>query len=359
MLILSVAVYYLVRPTYNGLTETFSGSQVSQPYPFTVINPSNLRFHNLLAVPNQPALLYSFQNLTQATEMAEPMPFGKLVANATDFVAGLSDAAYAGYVADLDVARVYDGSATVDATKPVRCFGTAGSPLVWVNGFCVSYADRKIYHGWTANYYHNGEEARGGVMTNAVMFFEYDGAFLDRRLTQTLIPDAVAVTGFGYFVTNHAWKRTITDPFSFQAVRDDGAAIVVVSFVSVLNFNGAKVLLGLQAPNPCYDVLAHLNWGYTNLVSTEYIWLGPQLATYILQFVVVLAALGSASHDVSSSVLVDLVSATSYSLVLLIFSLLGKYYLVFNLSSVLISDSVISLYLIAVISFYHNLIISH
>ncbi|KAF0705718.1 hypothetical protein As57867_006952, partial [Aphanomyces stellatus] len=243
--------------------------------------------------------------------------------------------------------------------RPIRCFGTAGSPLVWVNGFCVSYTEGKVYHAWTSNYYHDGEEVRGGATTNAVLFFEYDGAFLDRRLAETLVPDAFAVTGLGYFTTNHAWVRTTVDPFSFQGVRADGAKIVVVSFISMLNFNGAKVNMGLQAPNPCYDVLEHLNYGFVNLVSTEYIWVGPQLATYILQFVVVLATLASISHDVSSSILVDLVGATTYSMVLLAASLLGKYYLVFNLSSILLTDGLLSLYVIAVVSFYHNLVITH
>ncbi|EQC41117.1 hypothetical protein SDRG_01096 [Saprolegnia diclina VS20] len=119
------------------------------------------------------------------------------------------------------------------------------------------------------------------------------------------------------------------------------------------------MLLGLQAPNPCFDVLEYMDHGYTNLVTSEYIWLGPQLATYIAQFVVVLVALGSVKSDISVSILVDLVAGTTYALVLLVFSLLGKYYLVFNLSSILTSDSLVSMSLISVTSFYHNLIVSH
>ncbi|KDO35152.1 hypothetical protein SPRG_01219 [Saprolegnia parasitica CBS 223.65] len=271
----------------------------------------------------------------------------------------MESTALTSYIADLDAAAIYGGSPNTSSLRPVRCVGTAGSSLRWVNGFCVSYTERKIYHAWTVNYFHNGEEARGGARTNAVMFFVYHGNFLDQRLCEPPVPDAVAVAGLGYFRVNRAWVRTIDDPFSFQGIRDDGAAIVVVSFLSVLKHNGAKMLLGLQAPNPCFDVLQHVDYGYTNLVTSEFIWLGPQLATNIAQFVVVLLALGSVKSDISVSILVDLVSATTYSLVLFVFSLLGKYYLVFNLSSILTSDSLVSICLISVVSFYHNLIVSH
>ncbi|EQC37034.1 hypothetical protein SDRG_05263 [Saprolegnia diclina VS20] len=336
LLISSVAAYYGVEPSYNGLTLTFTGSQISQSHAFTVIDPSNLRFYNLRVAPNTPALVSSLENLTTTTQFAEPLVFAQLVSNASDYLSSMDAATTARYLADLDVASVYAGTHHTSR-----------------------YVEGKIYHAWTSRYFYDGEEARGGAMANAVMLFTYDGDFLERRRSEMLLSDAMAVTGLGYFRVNRAWVRTIDDPFSFQGVRDDGAAIVVVSFVSVLNFNGAKILLGLQAPNPCYDVFEHIDYGYTNLVTAEYIWLGPQLATYIAQFVVVLVALGSVEHDVSVSILVDLVSATSYSSVLLVFSLLGKYYLVFNLSSILPSDSVLSIYLISVISLYHNPIVSH
>ncbi|KDO31513.1 hypothetical protein SPRG_03439 [Saprolegnia parasitica CBS 223.65] len=356
LLISSVAVAYVAKPSYNGLTLTFSGSQISQLHPFTVIDSSNLRFYNLLLAPNAPALLQSLENLTQTTQFAEPLVFAQLVTNASEYLSSMDATTTARHLADLDVVI---GTHHANTSRPVRCIGTAGSPLDWVNGFCVSYTERKVYHAWTSRYFYDGEEARGGAIANAFMLFTYDGDFLSRRRAETLLPDAVAVAGLGYFRVNHAWVRTIEDPFSFQGVRDDGAAIVVVSFLSVLNFNGAKIFLGLQAPNLCYDVLERIDYGYTNLVTAEYIWLGPQLATYIAQFVVVLAALGSVEHDVSVSILVDLISATFYSSVLLFVSLLGKYYLVFNLSSMLRSDSILSIYLISVISLYHNLIVSH